>query len=247
MDKVKQIKVVGYCRVSTIIQQNEGHSFDVQKDIIKKYCEKKGYKLTKIYIEQISGTTDCMKRPEFQKAIKDLESGKSSGLVCTKFDRLSRNLRDLLNLIESHFKNKYNVYFTDFDQVDINTAEGRCQMQLLGTFSELERNIISKRTKQVMEYKKDKKEKTGGFLPYGYKVIIKDNNGKKTKQLIECEYEKNLIKELLDMKANEKISYRELGLILTERKFENRNGSLNWSRSCVMKLLHPEKNLKKKK
>src|SRR6266436_8156429 len=122
MEKSKQIKVVGYCRVSTIMQQNEGHSFDVQKEIIKKFCEAKGYKLTKIYTEQISGSTDCMKRPEFQKVIKDLESKKATGLVCTKFDRLSRNLRDLLNLIDSHFKNKYNVYFTDFDHVDINTA-----------------------------------------------------------------------------------------------------------------------------
>ena len=247
MEKSKQIKVVGYCRVSTIMQQNEGHSFDVQKQIITKFCETKGYKLTKIYTEQISGTADCMKRPEFRRVIKDLESGKVTGLVCTKFDRLSRNLRDLLNLIESHFKNKYNVYFTDFDNVDINTAEGRCQMQLLGTFSELERNIISKRTKQVMEYKKGKNEKTGGFIPIGYKIEIVENNGKQIKTLVENKYEKDLIKEMLDLKAESKISYRKIGLILTERGFKNRNDSLNWTRDGVMKFLHPERNVKKKK
>lgn len=247
MNQQKQIKVIGYCRVSTIMQKSEGHSIDVQKEIIKKFCETKGYKLVKIYTEQLSGTTECMKRPEFQKVIKDLESGKATGLVCTKFDRLSRNLRDLLNLIETYFKDKYNVYFTDFDNVNINSAEGRCQMQLLGTFSELERNMISKRTKQVMEYKKGKSEKTGGFIPIGYKIEIVDNNGKQVKTLVENKYEKDLIKEMLDMKVESKISYRKIGLILTERGFKNRNGSLNWTRDGVMKFLHSERNIKKKK
>jgi len=98
-----------------------------------------------------------------------------------------------------------------------------------------------------MEYKKGKNEKTGGFIPIGYKIEIVENNGKQIKTLVENKYEKDLIKEMLDLKAESKISYRKIGLILTERGFKNRNDSLNWTRDGVMKFLHPERNVKKKK
>lgn len=236
-NKVNPIKVIGYCRVSDIKQKDEGHSLDAQKDIITKYCDKKGFKLTKFYCEQVSGSIKCLERPEFKKIITDLTSKKAQGIVVTKFDRLSRNLRDMVSIIEDYFQNKYVIHFTDFDYIDLNTPNGMLQLNMFSTFAQFERSMISKRTKDVLQYKKSKSEKTGGFIPYGKKVIMEDNNGKQVKKLIDNNEEIKLISELKDLKETKGYSYNDLAKLLMDRGIKNRNENNKWHPQQVYKIL----------
>lgn len=238
------IKVIGYCRVSDIKQKDEGHSIDAQKEFIKQFCLKKDLQLVNIYSEQISGSSKCLLRPEFKNAINDLSSGKAFGLVCTKFDRLSRDLKDLVNVIHDYFKNKYKIFFTDFDHIDINTPEGMFQLNLFGSFAQLERSMIAKRTKNVLDYKKSKNEKTGGYIPYGKKVEIFSDKGKDIKKLVDNPEEISLIKELRDLKISlingKKVSYNQISQLLVSRGIVNRNGLIKWSPQQVQQMIYPE-------
>ncbi len=241
------IKVIGYCRVSDIKQKEEGHSIDAQKDIIKQYCERKGYKLVKIYSEQISGSSICLERKEFKKVIVDLTNKKASGIVVTKFDRLSRNLKDMVTIIDEYFKDKYKIHFIDFDHVDLSTPEGMFQLNLFSSFAQLERSMIAKRTKNVLDYKKKKNEKLGGFVPWGFKVEEVNDGHKIIKKLIDNPEEKLLIDELKKLKDDEGKTYRELAELLVERNIKNRNGNVKWQPIQILKIIHPELyNVKKK-
>lgn len=240
-DHIKKYKVIGYCRVSDIKQKEQGHSLETQKAIIKKYCDDKGFKLVKIFSEQISGSVECMKRPQFRSLINDyLSKGKAEGLVCPKFDRLSRDLKDMVNIISDYFKNKYKIFFCDNDSVDLNTPEGLLQMHMISSFSQFERTLIGKRTKQVLEYKKTKREKTGGYVPYGYKMEIVKVGDKDVKKIIPNEDEVNLINELRDYRSANKCTYGDLAQILINRNIKNRDGDVKWTSKKIAIMCYPE-------
>lgn len=240
MQKENKLQVIGYVRVSTIKQEEFGQSIETQKANIIDYCNKKGYYLGKIYVDRISGSSICVQRPNFKKALDSLSSGKAQGLVTTKFDRLSRTLIDLLDIVDEYFsKNKYKLFFTNFE-VDVNTSEGRLQLQLLGAFAQLERDMIASRTKAVLNNKKNKGEKLGGYIPYGKKLIIDNVNGKEIKKLIDNDDEIKLIEELVKLK-NSGYTYNDICKILIERKVLNRTGTIEWEPVKVMRMLFPEK------
>ncbi len=241
--EIPKVKVIGYVRVSTVIQMKDGHSIQSQKEQIKKYCDDKGLILKGIYQEQVSGSVNPLKRPQFLKAMNDLSNNIVSGLVLTKFDRLSRNLKDIVNLVDDYFrgKNKYKIFFVDYDHIDLSSADGELQFNVFASFAQFERRLIGNRTKKIMEYKKDKKEKLGGFIPWGYKIELVTEKGKVIKKLIENLEEKKLIEELKKIKEDEKKSYRYIAEILIERKIKNRSGKVKWLPEQVLKMLYPEK------
>jgi DNA invertase Pin-like site-specific DNA recombinase len=244
----QKLKVVGYCRVSDIKQKEQGHSLETQKAIIKKYCNDKGFNLVKIFSEQISGSVECMKRPQFKILINDyLSKGKAEGLICPKFDRLSRDLKDMVNIISDYFKNKYKIFFCDNDTVDLNTPEGLLQMHMISSFSQFERTLIGKRTKQVLEYKKTKNEKTGGYVPYGYKMEVVKEGNKEIKKLVTNQEELDLIAELRQYRSDNNCTYKDLAQILIDRNIKNRDNKVNWTSKKVSIMCYPELYQKKNK
>ena len=234
-------KVIGYCRVSDKKQEADGHSLDAQSQIIRDYCTKKGYTLTKIITEQVSGSVNPLERKGFAQVVKDLTLNKASGVVVVKFDRLSRCLKDMVNIIDGYFKNKYKIHFVDFDHIDLTSPEGAFQLNLFSSFAELERSMIGKRTKNVLDYKKQRMEKRGGKCPWGFKEIIVNEGGKEIKKLIENEEEQKLINELRDLKENKGHTYNSLANLLTLREIKNRNDKVHWSPILVLKMIYPNK------
>lgn len=90
----------------------------------------------------ISGKTT--ERNAFLKMMEKVNQGKIDIVIFTKLDRLARSLQDLLN-ITSQFENK-NVKFVVVEQnIDTTTYQGRLLFQVIGAFSEFERNIIRER------------------------------------------------------------------------------------------------------
>ena len=98
---------VGYIRVSTHEQAQEGVSLDVQRDKLRSYCKGVGIKLVEVFADEgISGCT--MERPGVQDALRALERGRANTLVVVKLDRLTRSVKDLCTLVEDYFaKDRY--------------------------------------------------------------------------------------------------------------------------------------------
>ena len=160
------MKLYGYTRVSHD-SQREGQSIDAQVEAIKRYCEDSGNELVGILSDEgVSGFTE--KRKGFRRLILALEDKKAEGVVVYKLDRLSRNLSALLAYLE-RFKEEGWAFISIVEKFDTTTAIGKAFFQLIGTFAEMERNMVSDRVKMVYRYKFD----SGLFVgraAYGYKI-----------------------------------------------------------------------------
>src|SRR5262245_17700003 len=94
-------RVIGYIRVSTDMQANDGLSLDAQQSAIEQYCSIQGLQLVKVCKDVISGGK--RQRPGLQDALAHLERT-ADILVVLKFDRLSRSIRHFCELYERYFK-----------------------------------------------------------------------------------------------------------------------------------------------
>ena len=96
----KEFKEIAiYIRVSTEDQAKEGYSLEVQRECLEFFAEREGYEIYQVYSDDgISGYS--LERPALKKLLEDAKHRKFDLVLVYKIDRFSRNLRDLLNLMD---------------------------------------------------------------------------------------------------------------------------------------------------
>lgn len=126
---------IGYAQVST-----EDQNLDLQLQALEAAgCE--------IVFQDHGVSAVAHKRPGLDEALAHLKPGDT--LVIWKLDRACRSLRHALDLLED--LQSRNIDFLSLtDSIDTTTAMGKTMYQLRGVFSELERSLISERTKAGM-------------------------------------------------------------------------------------------------
>ena len=142
MTKQEQIKVYGYARVSTREQ-----NLDVQIDKIKKYCGVREFELLDIFSDKATGAnTD---REGFQELIKNIDSNlySVSAVVIPKLDRIGRNVKNLIEIVEFLKSKKVNLVSIG-DSIDTTRPEGRLFFHMNAAFAEYERDRINERTQE---------------------------------------------------------------------------------------------------
>jgi DNA invertase Pin-like site-specific DNA recombinase len=122
---------IGYARVSTN-DQNPALQLAALK---QEGCEK-------IFTDKVSGA--LRKRPELDKCVKRLNAG--DVLIVWKLDRLGRSLRDLIKLLDD-LKGQGVKFKSLTESIDTQTPTGRAMWQMVGVLAELERSLISERTR----------------------------------------------------------------------------------------------------
>lgn len=124
--------IYGYARVSTVSQELE-----VQLQAL----ESEG--ATVIYKEKFTGTkTD---RPQLNELLSKLNEGDK--LVVTKLDRLARNTKEGIEIIERLFAKGVKVHVLNVGLLE-DTTMGRFFLQTLLAVAEMERNLIIERTQE---------------------------------------------------------------------------------------------------
>src|SRR5580658_11212061 len=130
--------LIGYVRIS---KHDGSQSFDLEKDALVK----EGIDPEKIYEDSTSGKHDS--RPGLDACLKSLRQGDT--LVVWKLDRLGRDLKNLINIIDNlRSKNiKFKVLTGHGAQIDTSTAHGRMAFGIFASLAEYERELISERTR----------------------------------------------------------------------------------------------------
>jgi site-specific DNA recombinase len=99
ISNILQRKVAIYLRVSTEDQAREGYSLEVQRECLEAFAGKESHQVFKIYSDDgISGYS--AERPALKELFNDAKAKKFELAIVYKIDRFSRNLRDLLNLVD---------------------------------------------------------------------------------------------------------------------------------------------------
>lgn len=179
----------GYVRVSTDEQAEQGYGIQTQTARIESYAQALGLDLGEIITDDgYSGAT--LERPGLEKLLQKVEAGDVEGVIIFKLDRLSRSLRNLLNIYSESFE-RYNVALISVsEQFDTSSASGRMFFQMLGSFSEFERAVITERMTEGRRQKAKKGGYAGGRPPIGYqagdhtKALEIESEGAKTVRMI---------------------------------------------------------------
>jgi DNA invertase Pin-like site-specific DNA recombinase len=128
---------VAYFRVSTDQQGKSGLGLDAQRKAVADYLNGGNWKLVGEFTEIESGKNGD--RPQLAAALAACKKRKAK-LVIAKLDRLSRNLAFIANLLEAG---------TDFVAAD-NPHANKSMVQMMAVFAEMERDAISKRTREAL-------------------------------------------------------------------------------------------------
>lgn len=135
-----QGRLIGYARVSTDEQTTEAQ----EMELLAAGCET---------IVQEHGSGASRARPALAKLVREIAAGDT--LVVVRLDRLARSVSHLLEVIEdltarsAHFRSLR-------DPIDTTTPQGMFSLQVLGAVAQLERALISERTKAGIKAAKAK-------------------------------------------------------------------------------------------
>ncbi len=164
MAKRTQI-VLGYTRVSTDQQAEQGHSLAQQEAAIRAYCVMKGLELAEIIVDDgySGGTLD---RPGLTKMRALIAKRKVSHVVVLKMDRLTRDIRSCIT--DELALAKVTLVSTT-EAIDVATFSGQSHALMLQFFATLERMAIADRTKTALRHMKSEGKRTGA-VPYGFAV-----------------------------------------------------------------------------
>ena len=132
---MKRMKLfIGWARVSSREQEQEGFSLDVQIDAFHEWARREGGIVAKIF--RVSETaTKSEARREFRAMIKYAKknAAKYAGILFYKIDRAARNMKDFVDLEE--LESKYNLPFISITQPVQNTPTGRMVRRTLATIA----------------------------------------------------------------------------------------------------------------
>jgi site-specific DNA recombinase len=203
-DKVYQEKKRIYCAIYTRKSTSEGldqefTSLDAQREAAESYIasqRNEGWLALPERYDDGGYTGANLERPAIQKLLSDIKDGRVDCIVVYKVDRLSRSLLDFTQLLE-FFENN-NVTFVSVTQnFNTNTSMGRLTLNILLSFAQFEREIISERTRDKMAAGRKKGKWLGGRPVLGYD-LDRENH-----KLIVNEKEAEMVKEIFDLYIKE--------------------------------------------
>jgi DNA invertase Pin-like site-specific DNA recombinase len=197
----KQLNCAIYTRVSTTEGlEQKFTSLDNQRESAESYVQSQkseGWIALPEHYDDAGFTGANTDRPALQKLIEDIKAHKINCVVVYKVDRLSRSLLDFSKLLE--FFDQNSITFVSVTQhFNTNTSMGRLTLNILLSFAQFEREIISERTKDKMAASKKKGKWVGGCVPLGYDI------DRENRKLIINPAEAEIVREIFDAYLKER-------------------------------------------
>ncbi len=230
-DKSKEsIKVVGYCRVSTDSQKEEG-TIEIQVKALNLYIKEKKLELVKIFKDEgISGSSELENRPGLAELFNFIETEKDiKGVLIFKLDRLARDLyiqEHLIKKLELLDKELISIKEPHLDSKDPMRKAFR---QFMGIVSELEKAFITLRLSGGRINKAQKGGFAGGATALGY--ISKNKELK-----IDLE-QAEIIRMIFKMKRYKRMGLREIARELNNLNIPTTRVNSKWHARTIKYIL----------
>lgn len=181
----------GYIRVSSEKQTVENQRFEIEK-----FCKRNGVVINFWIEETISGTKDIEQR-KLGTLLKKMK--KDDILLCAEISRLGRNLLMIMSILHHCMKKEIQVWTIKDNYRLGSDISSKVLAFAFGLSAEIERNLISQRTKEALA----RKRAEGIILgrPKGSKSKTKKLTGKESE-----------MKVLLDKKVSKSAIARIMGV-----------------------------------
>ena len=165
------------CAVYTRKSTEEGldrefNSLDAQRESSEAYIksqEHEGWECLPDRYDDGGFTGGNMERPALKRLLADIEAGKIDSVIVYKVDRLSRSLLDFAKIVET-FDRRHISFVSVTQLINTATSMGRLMLNVLLSFAQFEREIISERTRDKIAAARRKGKWAGGMPLLGYDV-----------------------------------------------------------------------------
>jgi len=201
----------------------------MQKDSIADFVKSQGkdWNVVSDYTDSRSAKTT--ERPGLKRMLKDAEEKKFDAIVVYKIDRLSRNVRDFVEITKA--LEKAGVALKSVTEpIDTGTPLGKVLLYLLAIFAQFESDLIVERTTLAMQKKAKNGEWGGGTVPYGYSYIQDE------KRLTVNESEKALVERILSLYTEKGMGGKSIARKLNREGYRTRKGR-RWSVDAITRIL----------
>jgi DNA invertase Pin-like site-specific DNA recombinase len=138
--------MIGYLRVSTEQQGDNGHGLDAQRDAIAAEAMRRAWEVQ--WVEDVA-SGKSMSRVGLAYALHLLDEGQADGIVTSHLDRLSRSVLDFSTLLVRAAAGRWNVVVLDLG-LDLTTPHGEFTAHVLSAAAQLERRMIGVRTREAL-------------------------------------------------------------------------------------------------
>ena len=221
-------KVAAYIRVSGPGQVGEdAFGPDIQRNAIHAFALSQGWEIVETY-EDLSVTGTVLERPALQRMIADGGEGRFDVVLVHRIDRMSRSLKELLKLVEDILE-PMGIALKSVTEsfVDTSSPEGKAMFQMLGSFSELDKNQLVRKLKSGRTEKHERGGFSVGQVATGYNSF----DGK----LVVVDEWAEIVKRIYRM-ALQGDGVNKIARILNEEGVRTKNGRRWWPRTVQIVL-----------
>jgi DNA invertase Pin-like site-specific DNA recombinase len=212
-------KFVSYLRVSTLRRGRGGGGLDAQREAIQQFLNGGQWQMVGEFVETESG--HMVRRPQLTAALALCKKEKAT-LVVARLDRLYRNWAVMGALVESGV----NVACVD------NPHATKQVIQTMAAFAEMERDLISERTKAGLKQAKRRGVKLGNPDPAAAAA-----HGRRTLTRQADDYAASVMPHVRDIVRSGNDSLQKIADALMRRGIQTRRGHDVWRPAQVANLL----------
>ena len=231
--QLKALRVAAYCRVSTLLEQQEG-SYEAQ---ISYYTEKiqlnSNWKLAGIYADDGKSATNTKKRDDFNAMVEDCMAGKIDLILTKSVSRFARNTVDSLQTIRKLKEKNIGIIF---EKEGINTLEatGELLITILSSQAQEESRNLSENTRWGIERKYE-----SGVVLVNHKKFLgytKDEKG----ELVIVPEQAQLVRRIYRLYL-EGLSTQQIADTFMAEGIKTVTGKDKWHDTVIAKVLQNEK------
>lgn len=218
------VVVVGYIRVSTEGQVEDGVSLDAQREKIEAWA--KLHDETEVVVYQDAGISGASmeQRPGLQDALREA-CRRRAALVVHSLSRLARSTRDTLSISDRLSKSGAELVSLS-ERIDTTSASGKMVFRLLAVLAEFERDQISERTRAALTHMRKSGRRISRYAPYGWDF---DEGGE---VLVANPEEQRVLLRMKQLRA-EGLSFQEIANRLTADSVPTKLGGAPWTAKVV--------------
>src|SRR6266481_574083 len=226
-------RVALYCRVSTE-EQREGQTIESQIRELEKFACEKGWSIAGVYKDE-GWSGGILARPELDLLRDDASKNLFDSVLINDVDRLARDVTHLGIIKRDFERQEKKVIFRKLPEA--NDPTHNLLVNILGSFAEFERELISDRTRRGKRYKVEvRKQYLGAIAPYGFRLVSGQHSASGLAELQIIPKEAATVRQMYAWVDTESLSARKIAerlnrLVILPRK------SKVWQLSSVLKIL----------
>jgi DNA invertase Pin-like site-specific DNA recombinase len=228
------VRVVGYVRVSTSTQAEDGYGLAIQKAAVREWCKTNGHRLVAILCDEgISGAKELEDRPGLADALGMLRDKQAQGIVVPRLDRLARDLI-VQETVLAEIRRMGGIAFStspaeaSYLTDDPDDPSRKMIRQVLGAVAEYERSMVVLRLRNGRRRKAQMGGYASGAPAFGYEA--------RDKALVESDEEQETLKRIIELRDSG-ASLRGICSTLESEGRKSKRAGSSWQPMTVKRAL----------